>query len=322
MSWFRRLTGRGGPAPAGPDTPPAHLVELLFAAPPRPDAGEILRAIRAHRPAAEAIHEPGATTLMFAHPDLPVHLQDGTVHPLTTILPADEPYEPGPTAAADLAQSWLFPEAGAAVARCRHSLVVANLMATMLDRRTRLELFQDALAGILQALPAAAIDWPATGQFIDPARFVEAYRAGGATRFFHGALNVRYYRIDDTPGDQVMDTRGMAAFGLPDLQCHFRDLDPPGSRRHAARHRPLPLRARRRHRRRPHRGGDRPRHPVALPARGRPDRPGPGGPRPRPRTAPRGGRPSRGLTRPGPRPRLATNGAAGQRSYPGDRRPT
>ena len=47
-----------------------------------------------------------------------------------------------------------------------------------------------------------------------------------SSRFFAGSLNVRFYNISNSPGDMMMDTFGLAALGLPDLQCHFRGLEP------------------------------------------------------------------------------------------------
>ena len=83
------------------------------------------------------------------------------------------------------------------------------------------------MAGILGVIPAAAIHWQRTGQFIDPRRFLDAYAEGGWSNcLFAGGLNVRFYTITNSPGDMIMDTLGLAALGLPDLQCHFRDLEP------------------------------------------------------------------------------------------------
>ena len=40
-------------------------------------------------------------------------------------------------------------------------------------------------------------------------------------------LNVRLFRVEGgAQGDMLMDTRGLAALGLPDLQMHFRGLNP------------------------------------------------------------------------------------------------
>ena len=41
-----------------------------------------------------------------------------------------------------------------------------------------------------------------------------------------GTLNVRFFRINDSGGDMLMDTRGLSELGLPDLQCHYRGMDP------------------------------------------------------------------------------------------------
>jgi hypothetical protein len=47
----------------------------------------------------------------------------------------------------------------------------------------------------------------------------------GINRIFHGAINVRYFRVGDTE-DMVVDTLGLHVFGLPDVQFHFRGLNP------------------------------------------------------------------------------------------------
>jgi hypothetical protein len=42
-----------------------------------------------------------------------------------------------------------------------------------------------------------------------------------------GALNVRMFNIQGgAPTEVVMDTLGLYAFGLPDIQCHFVQLEP------------------------------------------------------------------------------------------------
>jgi hypothetical protein len=41
-------------------------------------------------------------------------------------------------------------------------------------------------------------------------------------------LNVRFFKVSNSDGDMIMDTRGLDAIGLPDLQCHFRGLDANG----------------------------------------------------------------------------------------------
>jgi len=202
-------------------------VELLFEERPSLSPEILLRSVRARRPAAEPLNKSGGgTVLAILHPDHPVQFADGTAPAQTCVLPTDAPFQLTEALEDALRQSWKFPEAREVVGRCRHTVLVTDLMSSLLDPGERLELFEDTLAGVLEVAPAAAIHWRPTGQFISPSAYRNAYREGGASRFFAGALNVRFYNISNSPGDMVMDTLGLAALGLPDLQCHYRDLDP------------------------------------------------------------------------------------------------
>ena len=237
MSWFKRLFGRGSgaheaglmgrPTPAGPEEIPSiYHVELLFDQTPRWDPDAVLQAIREHCPSVEAIHEHSdAETMLFAFPEYPVQLKDAVIPAQIAILPTAKPLVRTDAMTADLEQSWSFPDAKVVVGRCHFTMMLTDLMSSPLEPPVRLGLFQAALAGIIEAIPATAIHWRTTGQYIDPARFLAAYHEGGSARFFHGGLNVRFYQISNSPGDIVMDTLGLASLGLPDIQCHYRDLD-------------------------------------------------------------------------------------------------
>ncbi len=228
MSWVRKLFGKAKPmenAPGG--FAQTYGVELLCETPPTPWLQELLGAIQGHCPAAEPLDKSGkGSVLAFVHPDHPVVLKGGTVHAQTCLFPTGKPFQVTDALSGDLGQSWGFPEAREVVGRCRHSVLVTDLMSSPLDYKERIGLFQGVLAGVLEVVPALAVHWRPTGQFIDPRRYLEAYREGGSSRFLAGSLNVRFYNISNSPGDMMMDTLGLAALGLPDLQCHFRDLEP------------------------------------------------------------------------------------------------
>lgn len=202
-------------------------VELLCEAQPALSLKELLGAIQQHLPAAEPLDRSGeGTVLAFVHPNHMVRLKDGAIPAQTCIFPTDKPFQLTESLEEDLRQSWSFPEAQEIVGRCRHTILVTDLMSSSLDYKERLGLFQGALAGVLEVVPALAVHWRPTGQFIDPGRYLRAYRESGASRYFAGSLNVRFYNISNSPGDMMMDTLGLAALGLPDLQCHFRGLEP------------------------------------------------------------------------------------------------
>jgi hypothetical protein len=202
-------------------------VQLLYETPPKISRTEIARYVAKRCPSAElADGEENDKSLHFLHRDHLVKLVDGYFPASTVIVQTEEPFKLTEAMTASLQQSWSFPGAAELVGRCRNTIFVTGLMSSGLEYKERLELFQDALAGILEVLPALAIHWQPTGQFVNPRRFLDAYQEGGSSRFFAGSLNVRFYRISNSPGDMLMDTLGLGALGLPDLQCHYRSLVP------------------------------------------------------------------------------------------------
>jgi Domain of unknown function (DUF4261) len=200
-------------------------VELLYESLPKISGMEIARCVKKRCPGAELANED-SLSLIFFHRDHLLKFADATVPAQTVVLQSDQPFTMTENLTESLQQSWSFTGAADVIERCRNTILVTDLMSSPLEYRERLALFQDALAGILEALPPLAIHWQPTRQFVNPERFLEGYREGGSSRFFAGSLNVRFYKITTSPDDMIMDTLGLAALGLVDLQCHYRDLAP------------------------------------------------------------------------------------------------
>jgi Domain of unknown function (DUF4261) len=202
-------------------------VELLCEELPTIVRSDLLRSIRKYCPNAETMgdSETGAS-FSFVHPDHPVGLKDATIPAQTHVLITNDEYSFPLEHADDLRQSWGFDDGAAVLSRCRRTVLVTDMMSSSLEPKVRLGLFQNVLAGVLDVVPAQAIHWGPSAHFLKAERYREAFRQGGAARFFAGAINVRFYAVDDAPGDMIMDTVGLAALGLPDLQCRFRGLDP------------------------------------------------------------------------------------------------
>jgi hypothetical protein len=129
-----------------------------------------------------------------------------------------------------LAQSWWWNDAAAQAHGAPHRLRLADRGFLTLDYHRRLVAFRTVLAAVLEATPCRAVVWLPSQQVVDPAEVLEAHRADPEAPL-PGGLNVRFYRVDPRDagaGDEelVMDTLGLGALGLIDLQCHFRGLDP------------------------------------------------------------------------------------------------
>ncbi|MBP1991496.1 DUF4261 domain-containing protein [Paenibacillus eucommiae] len=164
-------------------------------------------------------------TYMFFHMNHMVEYADGSVPAQTCVFAANEisgsyMYETA------LQQSWHWPEVRETVDECRHSLLLTDFCAAGLDYKERLQLFQNALRALLETAPCDAIYWKTSEKFIQPQAYTEAV-AGG--QLLHGALNIRFYSVEGTGSgrqEALMDTCGLAALGIPDVQCHFYDLSP------------------------------------------------------------------------------------------------
>ena len=142
----------------------------------------------------------------------------------------DDPHASHDLLHSALAQSWLWDDAPARAHRAPHRLLLHDRRFLTLDYRRRLVAFRGVLAAVLEATPCEAVVWLPSQQVIDPSEVIAAHRADPEAPL-PGGLNVRFYRVDprDTAsGDEehVMDTLGLGALGLVDLQCHFRGLDP------------------------------------------------------------------------------------------------
>ena len=136
---------------------------------------------------------------------------------LTLVLPGSSLGDHG-KALPDTTQTWDWPDADAALEGARASLLVVESSGEAYAARDRVA----ALVGVVRALTVAtrpvAVSWPTSQRVSDPAE-------PGADGL-GGLLNVRFFTVADDEDERVMDTRGLAPFGLPDVQVHFRDLDP------------------------------------------------------------------------------------------------
>lgn len=206
-------------------------MELLCRTAPALEKPVVIERVRRYLPDAKLLDPNPATPFgSIVHPRHHVKLGDAVIPAQTLLAPSNKPFDPNSVESA-LAQTWEFPQAREVVAACSSSLLVTDVMSGGLEHRARLALFQDCLRGVLEVVSCEAIHWQPCGRIVDPAAWKRDYDAGDpAQRFFAGAVNVRLFTIQNsasaTTGELVMDTLGLAALGLVDLQCHFQGLEP------------------------------------------------------------------------------------------------
>lgn len=182
------------------------VVELWYAE--APDLGDprLLQALRSQWPTTELQLE----SIVVPHGDPP--------SPLLTVIMMATPSGEGGKALPDVGQTWDWAGAEVAVSASRRSLLVTEMFG---DGRTPQERWR-AMSGVVAELARltrpTVLSWPQSQRVGDP----ELFAAGD----LDGLINVRYFSVANDPGVMVMDTLGLHVFGLPDVQCHFRDRQP------------------------------------------------------------------------------------------------
>jgi hypothetical protein len=124
----------------------------------------------------------------------------------------------------EIQQSWRCPREEELLRACNESRLVTELFSQLLPARDRITLFHGALQAMIEVTNRDALVFKHSQQVIEPSEYLAA--CGQQPILRPGSLNVRFFKISDSAGELLMDTRGMAEIGLHDLQCHFRQLDP------------------------------------------------------------------------------------------------
>lgn len=116
------------------------------------------------------------------------------------------------------------PHAGARLALARSRAVLSIMDKPGLAYAERLALFQRLVRACVVQLPVLAIHWTPSARIVEPAKYLIPNRENPICQ---GPVNVRLFRpLNAAPGSLVMDTLGLGAFGLRDLQVIFHELDP------------------------------------------------------------------------------------------------
>lgn len=199
--------------------------ELLFEEIPQVNKVDLLASLRQRCGKVEPLDGNATSNLLsFVYPDHPISYSDKTVAAQTFVAISPTGLNSGKAEAA-LQQSWDWPEARSVVSRCRSTLLITDLMSSGLEYKERLALFQKALSAVLDVVPCLGIHWLPSQRFVSPSAYVQSKHPDTFDRLFP-AVNVRMFNISNgAHGETLMDTLGLAALGVPDLQCHFLGLD-------------------------------------------------------------------------------------------------
>ena len=108
---------------------------------------------------------------------------------------------------------------------CGFEVMIGDFISAAHPPEVRAKILSDWLEIALDLFPACKGVWFEGSRNVLTAEALRSNPYEGNDRIFLGMVNARFFRVGGTD-DMVVDTLGMHVFGLPDVQMHFRGLNP------------------------------------------------------------------------------------------------
>lgn len=111
------------------------------------------------------------------------------------------------------------------IEKYNYRIIITDAMAIGLEYSKRVEIFQKTLYGIVELVKCDIIHFNITEQVMSREDYLGNNPLSEDYDLLFGILNVRIFNIENNNSEYLMDTLGLSAIGLCDLQCHFKDID-------------------------------------------------------------------------------------------------
>lgn len=209
-----------------------YMMYLLFEEEPsRPDAEQVRRTLLRFFPEGVEQVSDVEGLCSFALTGHPVEYKDGKV-PAQLLMADAVPFDGAKIDALQRTQQWECPQSAELLDKARFQLMFSDFVAAglpYLERCEALTLWSEAM---VELFPGCTGVWfPASGKLLTPEQ-VKNNPYEGSDRFLLGGMNIRFFSIQGTK-DYLVDTLGLYAVGIPDVQYHFHQLNPDDVVNHA-----------------------------------------------------------------------------------------
>lgn len=122
-------------------------------------------------------------------------------------------------------QQWGVENSEEFFGRCNYYIMISDFMSSTLDYKKRCELLIGWIETALSIFPSCIGVWiPSAGKLLTREHILNS-SFEGESKYIYTFVNVRFFNIEGSD-DKLIDTLGLYAFGLPDIQYHFHSLDP------------------------------------------------------------------------------------------------
>ncbi|MDT3429264.1 hypothetical protein J2Z22_004865 [Paenibacillus forsythiae] len=198
-----------------------YSVELLFDEVPLFHIDKIMIDLSQNYELDNIVNKDDGDVVIFNFSDYQTEIQEGLILNAQCILNTKYSNVDHKKITPSLQQTWDFVKVNETVSRAKYSCTLSDIFASGLDYQRRFELFNIVLITILKHSNCLAVNWMSSQKISDPKSYINRFEKG---EYLNGGLNVRLFKLDQTNGEMVMDTVGLSCFGLPDLQCRFKNI--------------------------------------------------------------------------------------------------
>lgn len=200
------------------------MMKLLFAKKPAmPENDTIQQKLKERFGDVDIVSPEGLRS--FAVKKYQVEYKDAARVPAQVLICEAQDFDPASVDAFTRSQFWDTPNGNELLDSCRYQVMISDFMSAGLPYIERCELLMDWLETALSLFPdCTAVYTEASGKLF-AADQVRNHQIPRDSRFIYFCVNARFFNIQGT-NDHVVDTLGLYAIDLPDVQYHFHDLDP------------------------------------------------------------------------------------------------
>ncbi|MEI0566933.1 DUF4261 domain-containing protein [Brachyspira pulli] len=156
--------------------------------------------------------------------DLKVKYQDEKEVPAQILMPDAMEFDYTSISDYYYSQMWDIKEPKELIKNCNYEIMLSDFLAAGLDYKERTTLLNNWLYISLQLFNnCVAVYNEQSGKLLLPEQILNNNYPKDF-RFLLSGVNIRLFNVQDSK-DVIVDTLGMYAIGLPDIQYHFHDLN-------------------------------------------------------------------------------------------------
>lgn len=209
------------------------MMYLLFEDEPKLPEPELLRTFAEKKLGEVDVICADKKMASFAVKKYVAHFKDADLPPQVMMMKGND-FDPESIGIIERSQFWDVPNGEDIINSCHYQIVLSDFMGgSLLEYKERCEMLMNWLECVIPLFKNCKAVWiPSGGKLFTPDKALNP-NLNSDNKYVYYCVNARFFNIEGTDGDMVVDTLGMYAIGLPDVQYHFRGLDPDAVVNHA-----------------------------------------------------------------------------------------